>query len=152
MKDKPLVWLHGEIRPPPLSSSARVEASYLLRQVQSGLKLSLPHSRPMPIVGPGCHELRIVDATRTWRIFYSVDRDAIVILDVFEKKSQKTLSMAIENCKRRLQLYKASATSKKKSCDLYPSLFRTAVVPASKTRIDLENTITIIGSGTSAGG
>ena len=81
----------------------------MLRQVQSGLKLSLPHSRPMPIVGPGCHELRIVDATRTWRIFYFVDRDAIVILDVFEKKSQKTLRTAIENCKRRLQLYKASA-------------------------------------------
>jgi phage-related protein len=109
MKDKPLLWLHGEIRTPPLSSSARVDAGYLLRQIQSGLKLSLPHSRPLPTIAPGCHEIRIVDATKIWRIAYFVDRDAVVILDVFEKKTQKTPRTVIENCKRRLQLYKASA-------------------------------------------
>ena len=107
MKEKPLVWLHGEIRTPPLSSAARVEAGYLLRQIQGGLKLSLPHSRPMPTIGSGCHELRLIDDTKTWRIVYCVERDAIVILDVFEKKSQKTPKQVIENCKRRLQMYKS---------------------------------------------
>jgi len=107
MKDKPLVWLHGEIRTPPLSSAARVEAGYLLRQIQSGLKLSLPHSRPMPTIGSGCHELRLIDETKTWRIVYCLEPDAIVILDVFEKKSQKTPKQVIENCKRRLQMYKS---------------------------------------------
>ena len=62
----------------------------MLRQIQSGLKLSLPHSRPMSSIGSGCHELRVTDAARIWRIVYFVDRDAIVILDVFEKKTQRT--------------------------------------------------------------
>ena len=107
MKDKPLVWLHGEMRTPPLSSAARVEAGYLLRQIQSGLKLSLPHSRPMPAIGSGCHELRVFDESKTWRIVFCIERDSIVILDVFEKKSQKTPKQVIENCKRRLQMYKS---------------------------------------------
>ena len=107
MNDKPLVWLHGEIRTPPLSSAARIEAGYLLRQIQSGIKVSLPHSRPMPAIGSGCHELKLIDETRTWRIVYCVGYDAIVILDVFEKKSKKTPNQVIENCKRRLQMYKS---------------------------------------------
>jgi hypothetical protein len=45
---KPLVWLGGEIKTPPLSSGARIEAGTLLRKLQNGEKLSLPHSRPMP--------------------------------------------------------------------------------------------------------
>jgi hypothetical protein len=47
-KEKPLIWLHGEIKTPPLSSAARIEAGYLLRKLQMGDLLSLPHSRPMP--------------------------------------------------------------------------------------------------------
>lgn len=61
--DKPIVWLSGEVRTPPFSFSAeaRVEAGFLLRRVQRGQALGMPHSRPMPTVGPGCHELRVVD-------------------------------------------------------------------------------------------
>lgn len=68
--DKPLVWLHGEIKTPPFSREARVEAGVLLRRLQAGEKLALPHSRPMPSVGARCHELRIPDAqaTRRYRV------------------------------------------------------------------------------------
>jgi phage-related protein len=103
--DKPLVWLHGEVKTPPFSKAARLEAGFLLRQLQSGIKLSLPHSRPMPSIGARCHELRINDENKTWRIVYRLDDDAIIILDVFEKKSQTTPKKVIENCKRRLKLY-----------------------------------------------
>ena len=106
-QDKPLVWLHGEIKTPPLSSAARIEAGVLLRQLQAGVKLSLPHSRPMPEIGARCHELRINDENKTWRIIYRMDSDAIVILDVFEKKSQKTPPQVVDNCKRRIRLYDA---------------------------------------------
>ena len=41
-EDKPLVWLHGEVKTPPMSSPARVETGYLLRRLQSGELLSLP--------------------------------------------------------------------------------------------------------------
>lgn len=30
-KDQPLAWLHGEIKTPPFSTAARLEAGYLLR-------------------------------------------------------------------------------------------------------------------------
>ena len=60
--DKPLAWLHGEIKTPPLPSEARIEAGLLLRRLQGGERLGMPHSRPMPVIGVRCHELRIVGA------------------------------------------------------------------------------------------
>jgi phage-related protein len=104
-KEKPLIWLNGEIKTPPLSSAARIEAGYLLRKLQMGELLSLPHSRPMPSIGPRCHELRIDDQKKTWRVVHRIDNDAIVILEVFEKKTQETPREVIENCKRRIRLY-----------------------------------------------
>jgi phage-related protein len=103
--DKPLLWLHGEIKTPPLSSQARIEAGYLLRMLQTGQKLPLPYSRPLTIIGPRCHELRIPDQNKTWRIVYRLDRDAILILEVFEKKTQRTPKEVIDNCRRRIRLY-----------------------------------------------
>ena len=36
-KDKPLVWMRGEIKTPPFYQKARLEAGYLLRQLQKGI-------------------------------------------------------------------------------------------------------------------
>ena len=104
-KEKPLVWLHGEIKTPPLSRAARIQAGYLLRSLQMGDPLSLPHSRPMPSIGSRCHELRIDDQNKAWRVVYRIDHDAILILETFEKKTPKTPREAIDNCKRRIRLY-----------------------------------------------
>lgn len=103
--DKPLVWLKGEVKTPPFSAEARLEAGVLLRRLQKGEMLSLPHSRPMPAVGPRCHELRINDKTKSWRIMYRIDADAIVIADVFEKRTQTTPAQTISLCKQRLRDY-----------------------------------------------
>ena len=102
---KPLAWLHGEIKTPPFSKAARVECGILLRQLQEGENLALPHSRPMPSIGPRCHELRVVDRDNAWRIVYRIDSDAIVIVDVFSKKTQQTPSAVITRCKARLRSY-----------------------------------------------
>jgi hypothetical protein len=59
------MWLHGEVRTPPLSGAARIEAGVLLRRLQRGVSLSLPQSRPMPSIGKRCHELRITDENAT---------------------------------------------------------------------------------------
>ena len=107
-KDKPLVWLSGEVKTPPFSSEARVEAGFLLRQLQAGAVLAMPHSRPMPSIGPRCHELRIQDSDKTWRIIYRIDHDAIIIADVFVKKSRTTPKLAIETSRRRLRQYDES--------------------------------------------
>jgi phage-related protein len=103
--DKPLVWLGGEVKSPPLSKEARTEAGYLLRCIQAGVPLAMPHSRPMPGIGPRCHELRIYDEGSTWRIIYRTDDDAIVILEVFQKRTGKTPQSMIENCRRRARKY-----------------------------------------------
>ena len=105
--DKPLVWLHGEVKTPPFSAEARVEAGVLLRRLQQGERLSLPHSRPMPSIGPRCHELRIPDADATWRIMYRLDPDAIIIVGAFSKKTQATPKHVIETCRGRLKAYDA---------------------------------------------
>ncbi len=105
MADKELVWLHGQVKTPPFTSAARLEAGFLLRRLQQGDLLSLPHSRPMPVVGPRCHELRIRDASLNWRIVYRIDPDAIVIAEVFEKKTERTPGNVIVVCKQRLADY-----------------------------------------------
>ena len=105
--DKPLVWLKGEVRTPPFSKEARLEAGFLLRRLQRGEKLSMPQSRPMPSIGRGCHELRIVDKGHQWRIMYFVDSDAVVILEVFSKKTGATPKAVIDVCRERLKLYRA---------------------------------------------
>jgi phage-related protein len=104
-KDKPLAWLSGEVKTPPFSKAARIETGYLLRQLQKGQALSMPHSRPMPTIGARCHELRIVDGGTTWRIVYRADPDAVVIADVFAKKTAQTPAAVVSACRRRLRDY-----------------------------------------------
>jgi phage-related protein len=104
-RDKQVVWLRGEVKTPPFSSSARIEAGLLLRRLQRGESLSLPHSRPTTSIGARCHELRIVDEHVSWRIVYRIDVDAIVVLDVFEKKTRQTPQHVIQSCRRRLRAY-----------------------------------------------
>jgi phage-related protein len=102
--DKPLAWLAGEIKTPPLSSEARLEAGVLLRRLQRGEILSMPESRPMPAVGPRCHELRIddVEQKKEWRVMYFVGRHAIAVLEVFPKTTRATPQHVITVCRRRL--------------------------------------------------
>jgi phage-related protein len=105
--DKELVWLHGEVKSPPFSMQARRTVAVLLRLLQQGLGLSMPRSRPMPAIGSRCHELRVPDAEQRviWRLIHRVDDDAIIVGDVFGKKTQKTPESVISACRRRFRLY-----------------------------------------------
>ena len=105
LTQKPLVWLHGEVKTPPFLKAARLEVGFLLRKLQSGELLSMPYSRPMPSIGAGCHELRVNDKNLTWRIIYRIDSDAIIILHIFDKKTNKIPKRVIDICKQRIQLY-----------------------------------------------
>jgi len=105
LEDKPLVWLRGEILTPPFSPEARREAGVLIRQLQQGVQHGLPQSRPMPSVGVRCHELRIPDRDQSWRILYRIEPDAIVILDVFPKKTPATPHSVIAQARTRLAQY-----------------------------------------------
>lgn len=111
MADKPLVWLRGEVKTPPISAAARVKVGLMLRRLQRGEQLELPHSRPTPAIGHRCHELRFNDAGRAWRIIYRVDPDAVIIGDVFEKKSRRTPRRVAEGSRRRFAQYDDIARS-----------------------------------------
>lgn len=65
----------------------------------------MPQSRPMPVIGSRCHELRIRDARAIWRIIYRIDADAIVLVQVFNKEAAATLRAVIDACKKRLREY-----------------------------------------------
>ena len=101
-RDKPLAWLRGQVKTPPFGANARIEAGFLLRRLQRGEVLGLPQSRPMPALGPGCHELRISDGHLNWRIIFHIAPEAIVILDVFPKKTTATPKRVIADCQKRL--------------------------------------------------
>lgn len=112
-RDKPLVWLRGEVKTPPFGPEARVEAGFLLRRLQRGELLEMPQSRPMPAIGTGCHELRVMDDRINWRIMYHIALDAIVVLDVFQKKTTTTPRDVIADCQERLAAFQKAVQDKK---------------------------------------
>ncbi|HYH81045.1 MAG TPA: type II toxin-antitoxin system RelE/ParE family toxin [Longimicrobium sp.] len=101
--EKPVIWTHGEVKSPPFSLAARKEVGALLRRVQQGRLLPFPLSRPMPSIGPDCHELRITDEDRAWRIIYTIRPEAVYVIDVFRKTTRRTPNRVIDNCRQRLR-------------------------------------------------
>ena len=104
-KDKLLFNLSGGLKTPTMSTEARIKAGHLLRLLQQGNNLSMPHSRSVRTLGPRCHELRINDHAVTWRIIYRVDSDAIIVLEMFSKKTRKIPRKILALCKQRLAYY-----------------------------------------------
>lgn len=103
-KHKALVWLRGEVKTPPFSPEARIEAGYLLRQLQAGQLIGMPHSRPMPSIGARCHDLGIQDTDKTWRDVpggHGCDRDC----GGLSKTTRATPANVIAVCKQRLKAY-----------------------------------------------
>ena len=102
---RPLVWLHGEIKSPPFTLEGRQEAGMLLRLLQLGERLEMPQAEPLPDVGPHCGSLRVRDAGHSWRIMFRLDADAVLILDVYSKKTRKIPDEVIQRCQQRLKQY-----------------------------------------------
>jgi phage-related protein len=86
------------------SPAVKREIGEALRNLQKGLRLGLPLSRPMPAVASGAHELRVRSATTAVRVFYLIKlADTIVVFHGFQKKTQKTPTHEIAVSKQRLQ-------------------------------------------------
>ena len=86
------------------SSTIKREIGEALRDVQKGISLGLPLSRPMPAVASGAHELRVRSATTTVRVFYFVKlADTIMVLHGFQKKTQKAPAHEIAVGQQRLK-------------------------------------------------
>ena len=84
--------------------TARVALGGAILDLQYGARLGMPLSRPMPIVAPGVHELRVRDAAGIYRVFYLLkSRRGVVVFHAFEKNTQKTPAHDIELGRQRLQ-------------------------------------------------
>jgi phage-related protein len=81
-----------------------VRLAFLLRKLQQGELLEMPHCRQMPSIGQRVSELRIRDHEKktAWRIICRVDPDMVIDVEAFEKKTQRTPQRVIETCKQRL--------------------------------------------------
>jgi phage-related protein len=71
----------------------------------------MPHAEPLSSLGARCGALRVRDADQNWRIMYRVDADAIVVLEVYAKKTRIIPKAVIDRCKRRLKEYDSNAKS-----------------------------------------
>jgi len=111
---KPLVWLHVEVKTPPFTPEGRQEAGVLPRLLQEGERLGMAQAEPLPDVGRRCGALRIRDAEHNWRIMYRIDADAILVVEVYPKKTRKIPDAVIEGCKQRLKRYDATVRAAKK--------------------------------------
>jgi len=75
-----------------------------LRDLQKGVNLGMPLSRPMSLVAPGVRELRVRDENAAVRVFYFTGAsDAILVFHGFQKKGQKTPARDIDLARRRLK-------------------------------------------------
>jgi phage-related protein len=81
-----------------------MSVGHAIWELQRGMKLAMPLSRPMPAVAAGVEELRIRDSAGAFRVFYFVrDARGIVVFHAFVKKSQKTPKDEIETGRKRLK-------------------------------------------------
>lgn len=86
----------------------------LLRLLQQGESLGMPQAEPLPIVGARCGALRVRDAGHNWRIMYRADSDAVLILDVYSKRTRKIPDEVVERCKDRLKRFDFAVSAAKK--------------------------------------
>jgi phage-related protein len=109
---KPVLFHHralADLREMP--AEIQRDLGRLLRHLQNGRLLAMPHSRPMPVVALGVEELRVKDASGQYRSF--IVRKApcgILVLHVFAKKSRETPRGEIELARRRLREMKHGTT------------------------------------------
>ena len=86
------------------SPALKREIGEALRDLQKGISIGLPLSRPMPSVATGAYELRVRNATTTVRVLYFVKlADTILVFHGFQKKTQKTPAHERALGQRRLQ-------------------------------------------------
>jgi phage-related protein len=79
--------------------AVRREIGYQLSLIQSGRQAT--DSKAIPLVGPGAIEIR-VHAENEYRVFYVAKfADAIYVIHLFAKKSQKPSSLDVELARKR---------------------------------------------------
>jgi phage-related protein len=97
---KPIQWLgDSRDRLRRFPHAARRDIGYQLSLIQAGRPAT--DWKPIPLVGPGVVEIR-VHAENEYRVFYLAKfEEAIYVLHVFAKKTQKASPLDVELGKKR---------------------------------------------------
>jgi phage-related protein len=86
------------------SCDVRRELGKLLFEIQCGVNLTMPASKPMPSIAAGVEELRTKDASGIYRVFYfKKSATGILVFHAFTKKTQKTPLHEIKLGQQRLK-------------------------------------------------
>lgn len=81
----------------------RVGLGEAIMDLQRGIQLGMPLSRPMPEVARGAHELRVRDSSGIYRAFYVLQSSrGVLVFHAFQKKTQKTPAREIRLGRKRL--------------------------------------------------
>lgn len=79
-----------------------------LARLDAGQSLTMPLSRPMPIIGEGVHELRLKDRSGVYRVVYAlIEPGTVYVLHGFKKTTQATPKRNIELARKRLKEIKS---------------------------------------------
>lgn len=73
------------------SAQLRQRIGEALRDVQKGISLAMPLSKPISGIAAGVHELRVKDENTAVRVLYFVKlAESVIVFHGFKKKTQKT--------------------------------------------------------------
>ena len=76
----------------------------LFDDLAAGKKLSMPISRPLPLINKGLHELRLSGRAGEYRIFYVIKvDDAIYVIHASSKKKQALDRQTADLLKQRIR-------------------------------------------------
>jgi phage-related protein len=83
-------------------NDARREAGYQLDRVQNGLPAD--DFKPMPSIGKGVEEIRVWEASGTYRVVYTARlAETVYVLHAFQKKTRATSPRDIEIAQERFR-------------------------------------------------
>jgi len=83
---------------------ARREAGFQISLVENGLEPG--DWKPVPIIGPNVREIRIREASGAFRVLYQATLpDVVLVLNAFQKKTQKIPQREIDKARHRLLVY-----------------------------------------------
>ncbi|MBK7962410.1 MAG: type II toxin-antitoxin system RelE/ParE family toxin [Bdellovibrionales bacterium] len=82
----------------------RREIGKAIFELQNGIKLTMPLSRPMADIGSNVHEIRVKDRSGAYRVFYiTISTDGVYVFHAFKKTTQATPKKEIQLGQKRLQ-------------------------------------------------
>lgn len=104
MPVKPIEFLGDSLRSlRDFPDDAKQDAGYQLDRVQHGLQPD--DFKPMPTIGKGVEEIRVLDDSGAYRVIYTARlADAVYVLHAFQKKTQATSKRDTELATQRFTL------------------------------------------------